>query len=219
MSLALLGAAASSAMAQTVTTPATTATVFDQVEEDWVLVVANPDTLGVGPQITTCMSPLGLGDTSNPFVAFDLNYREYPDFLPGGMQLQVWSSGQVLSVSTQGTQQFATPNERITWTQQMILSGGKVTYNINNGQSTTWNQFGQGNNLSVSFSTTAATLEGYDPDDSVTASGASWQKNNVTSLTLSQVRYYANGQLLWTDTTPRSVVSATSSTSGFSTTP
>lgn len=178
----------------------------DAVEEDWRLVVSDPDPLQEGPQITTCMSPLA--DDLAPFVAFDMNYREYPGYQSGGMQVQVWSSGQVLGNSSQGSALFNTPGETVTWTQRMALNAGAVNYDINNGQSTTWGQFGQSNKLSVSFPTTAVTLAGYDPAKSVRSSGVSWESNHVQSLTLVQVRYYANGQLIWTDTNPKSVVSS-----------
>ena len=75
--------------------------VIDSVQEDWQLVVASTDRAGVGPQITTCMSTVA--DDSDPFVAFDLNFREYPSFRPGGLQVQVWSGDNVLATSSQGT--------------------------------------------------------------------------------------------------------------------
>src|SRR5690242_5875476 len=88
---------------------------IDHVEEDWQVVVTKPDVAGVGPQVTTCMSPVSNGST--PFVAFDINYREFPSFSAGGLQLQVWSGKTVLSTSTLGSNQFATANETVTWTQ------------------------------------------------------------------------------------------------------
>src|SRR5262249_50754347 len=72
--------------------------VPDQVEEDWLLVIGNPDYVGVGPQITTSMSPVG--DSSTPFAAFDLNYREFPSFQAGGMQIQVWSGKNVYGTAS-----------------------------------------------------------------------------------------------------------------------
>jgi hypothetical protein len=167
-------------------------------------VIADPDPLGVGPQITTVMSPVG--DGSSPFFAFDMNYREYPVFFPGGMQIQVWSGKRVTDTSSQGTALFNNSGESITWTQRMSISGGNVNYAVDNGQSTTWGQFGQGSQLTVSFSSTLNDLSGYDPDGSATNSGASWQSNHVTKLVLLRVRYYANGQLLWTDTNARTLI-------------
>lgn len=182
----------------------------DRVEEDWRLIVATPDVDGVGPQITTSMCPLA--DRSRaPFVAFDLNYREYPSFSAGGYQAQVWSNDQLLQNSTGGkTDQLATANETITWTQRMSLSSGQVSYAIVSGSSTTWGNFGQ--SVNVGFSTSLATLSGYDPSSSVSNSGASWQVNNVQELTLVTVRYYAGGVLLSTDSTARTIVSNGAST-------
>ena len=98
----------------------------DRVEEDWRLVVASPDVDGVAPQITTSMCPVA-DRTQSPFVAFDLNYREYPTFTAGGYQAQVWSNDQLLQNSSGGkTDQFATANETITWTQRMSLANGQV---------------------------------------------------------------------------------------------
>lgn len=202
-----LWVAIAATLAMAATTPAQIITTpIDRVEEDWVLVVNTPDTVDEGPQITTCMSPVG--DNSTPFVAFDINYREYPTFQSGGMQLQVWSNdanNQVLSTSTQGTSLLATPGETISWTQQMSLSNGAIAYDISNGQSQTWGKFGQGNNLGVQFTTSLASLGGYSPNVSKAKSGVTWEANHVTSLTIVQVRYYSGGQLVSTDTNPRSV--------------
>jgi len=177
----------------------------DRVEEDWALVVDNPDPLGVGPQVTTCMA----ADTNDPatFVAFDMNYREYPNFLAGGMQLQVWSSKKVIDTATLGTQAFNTQGETVTWTQRMWLSGGRVYYDVQNGQSVTWGMFGKGSGLNVSYPTTALTLGGYTSKDSSVKSGVTWEANYVKSLTLVRVRYYTSGLLTWTDTNPKVLVS------------
>jgi hypothetical protein len=180
-------------------------TSFDAVEEDWELVVATPDVTGVGPQITTCMSPVA-GNPSPFFVAFNLNYRERPNFAPGGMHVKVWANSEILSTSSAGSAQFGTPGETVTWTQRMFLLGGLVVYDVKDGHSITWGAFGQGWLLGAVFPSTVSTLAGYDPEASVRTSGVGWQSNNVTHLILMRVRYYSDGQLIWTDTNPRPVV-------------
>lgn len=178
--------------------------VITGVEEDWSLVINSPDVTGIGPQVTTCMRPAG--DDAAPFVAFDLNYREYPTFQVGGMQIQVWANNRVVNTSSQGTAQFQTANETVTWTQRMSISNGTVTYDVDNGQSTTWGKFGQGQGLlALAYTTTLADMSGYSPDTSVAKSGVTWEADRADSLTLVQVRYYSNGQLVSTDTNPRSV--------------
>lgn len=176
----------------------------DRVEEDWELVIATPDMVGAGPQITTAMSPVA--DATSPFVALDLNYREYPAFVAGGMQVQVWSDKMLLGTATQATEQCNTPGEKLTWTQRMSLASGTVTYAVVNGTSTTWGKFGQGYGLlNVTFDSTLASLAAYSPDLSAANSGVSWESNLVTSMKIVQVRYYSNGVVIATDSKTRSV--------------
>lgn len=178
----------------------------DEIQEDWQLVVGSADVTGVGPQITTVMSPTA--NLSDPFVAYDMNYREYPSFQPGGMQLQVWTDNKVTTTSSQESDQFQTDNETVTWTQKIKISSGSIKCSVANGQSTTWGRFGQSddNNFNVSYSTGLTSLSGYDPAFSVKNSGASWESDRVTTLKLIQVRYYSNGNLYYTDTTTRNLI-------------
>jgi hypothetical protein len=186
------------------TSLAVAAATANRIEEDWSVVVASYDTDGVGPQITTSMSPVS--DNSTPFVAFDLNYREYPDFIAGGMQTQIWSGANLSGYATQSTSQLQNNNETITWTQRMTLGSGSVTYLVLNGSSQSFGQFGQTYGLSpVSFSTSVTSFAGYSPATSIKNSGASWESNLVTSMTLTQVRYYSGSTLLATDSTQYSV--------------
>jgi hypothetical protein len=184
----------------------------DQVEEDWQVVVASPDSGAIGPQVTMVMSPTS--DPSAPFLTFDLNYRDDPTWQPGGLQIKAYDATSdpstppaVLGSDSQGNEVCQTDGETITWTQRLGVSGGSLNFNIVNGQSTTWGQFGQGQGtLSVSVASTGSDLGAYKPDYSVAKSGVSWQSNRVTSMTLLQVRYYSGGKLVATDSTPRSVV-------------
>jgi hypothetical protein len=177
----------------------------DRVEEDWQLVIATPNPDEVGPQITTCMSPVS--DNSTPFAAFDLNYLDYPSFQAGGLQVKVYSSGNVTSSSSQGSSVLSTPNETITWTQRMhIVGSNAIRYSIVNGQSTTWGSFGRNQGLaSVTLNASLGSLAAYSPATSVASSGVGWQSNRVSQMTLVQVRYYNSGQLIATDTTSRPV--------------
>src|SRR5262249_7561551 len=181
----------------------------DKVEEDWQLVISSPNPDEVGPQITTCMSPVA--DGSTPFVAFDLNYRDSPTFQSGGLQVKVCSDGDVMSSSSQGTALCQTANETITWTQRMTISNdGTVAYTVANGKSTTWGAFGDTQGLDpVSFTAEVTSLESYSPDTSVAKSGAGWQSNRVAKMSLVCVRYYSGNQLISTDTNSRTVELAT----------
>ncbi len=181
--------------------PAPSQTI-DRVEEDWELVIARPDLPAAGPQITTTMRPAGL--TSSPVINFNLNYRDRPQFQAGGLQIQGWNESNLLGLATEGHAPLATVNETITWTQRMTLSGGSLEYEVRSGHSTTWGDFG-GDDLKVSFPSTASNLGEYDPTISAQKSGIGWQSDHVTSMKLVRVRYYSNGNLVSTDDAARVV--------------
>src|SRR5262249_30687112 len=60
-----------------------------RIEEDWELVVADPDPSTFAPQVTSTISPLD--NLSGYYGVFDLNLRNLPVYEAGGMQLQVWN--------------------------------------------------------------------------------------------------------------------------------
>src|SRR5262245_13872484 len=66
-----------------------------KVEEDWELVLLEPDTAVTGPQLTCTMAPTASPDALR--VAFDVNHASVPSFSSGGMQLQVWQGEQCVS--------------------------------------------------------------------------------------------------------------------------
>jgi hypothetical protein len=181
---------------------AQTAQPIDRVEEDWELVIEEPDVDGAGPQVTTTMSPQE--DNSASFFAFNVNYRDSP-FRAGGLQVLAWSGKDLLASTTDKEAQCSTSGETITWTQRLSLSGGSLAYQIAQGRSTTWGSFNQGGQLDVSPSTSLASLDSYSPAVSVANSGVGWQANHVTRMTLARVRYYSGGTLVRTDDTPRSI--------------
>jgi hypothetical protein len=176
----------------------------DRVEEDWELVIEQTDLPTVGPQMTTTMSPSG--DNTGIFVALNLNYRENP-FKAGGLEIQVWEGRYLIVKDSDKTAQCMTNGETITWTQRMNLVNGVVSYEIMNGHSTTWNDFGNANGLAVEWTADADVkdLTKYSPDVSIANSGVGWQSNNVRSMKLLRVRYYAADQLLRVDDMPREV--------------
>jgi hypothetical protein len=94
----------------------------------------------------------------------------------------------------------------------MSLSAGVLTYEICDGQSYTWGPFGQGEHLQVSITTAATSLDAYSTQATVDNSGAGWQSNRVEHLSLKAVRYYAGGNLVATDSTPRELVIHTAET-------
>jgi hypothetical protein len=179
------------------------ATDIVRVEEDWELVVSQPDANLNGPQVTCVISPLTVDDA---YCAFDINYHTQPDYSPGGLQVHVWDPKSPIvtgNLPVSGVMQQS--GETVTWTQTMSLSQGSLSFAVSNGQSATWGSF-DNSDKPVSVCTSAQNLNGYDPNQSLANSGVSFASNLVTSLTLKAVRWYsADGTLLGQITTPQTV--------------
>jgi len=165
-----------------------------RVEEDWELVVGTPAPESLAPQVSSVISPQGNIDGLH--AAMELNVQSLLDFLAGGIQLQVWHGETPLN--DRKFPSFAVlshPNETITWTQSMEIADGMLTFEITDGSSLTWGNFGGQGYLKAAIGTQLTNLNSYNPAVSAANSGVSYAANRVQSLTLKAVRvYYATGE-------------------------
>lgn len=169
-----------------------------RVEEDWELQVATPDPNNDAPQISVVFAPTA--DVDWAYAEFDINHHSHPDFIAGGLQLQVWSGGRPIVVNNDpdgGV--ISQPQERVRWTQSMHLDDGVLTFAITGGTSTTWGAFGGDGKLSIRTAAPLADLNGYDTAVSLKNSGVGFAANRVQSLKIVAVRRYtADGTVLTT---------------------
>jgi hypothetical protein len=175
-----------------------------RIEEDWELVIAAPSPNSDAPQITCTVSPLR--DVDSFHATFIVNNHDVPTFAAGGLQMQAWN-GKTLLASKRAPNQavLATPGETIRWTQVMRLTDDGLQFQVVNGSSTTWGNFGNDWTLQTTVDAGLANLNGYSPDISAQQSGVSYAGNRVQSLTLKRVRAYSANGLLGTDIKPRVV--------------
>ena len=160
-----------------------------QIEEDWELVVGEPDTAVSAPQVTMVMSPTD--HIGGQYFLFTLNYIAHPDYEPGGMQVQRWM-GEDLIHSRRGDKEgtIHSNNDVIRWTQRMSIdSDGRVTFEIRNGHSASWGNFGSAGILRDTISTSQSNLNDFKPSISIGQSGVSYAGNRVKSLTLMKLRW------------------------------
>ena len=112
-----------------------------RVEEDWELVVIDPDPDSSGPQINCLISPIG--NANGTYATLELNHHSLNSDEEGGMQLQVWDGesrvgpAKIVTAAT-----LSTLWETITWTQSMRVSGTGLVFEVINGSSETWTKFG-----------------------------------------------------------------------------
>lgn len=177
-----------------------------RVEEDWVLVLNEPDGSVDSPQFHTVMSPFS--DVETYFAQVLWNYREEPDYISGGVQLQSYDGETLVRGKSMEFGQLSTTAETVSWTQSLETNGTSLSFSISNGQSTTWGVFGK--DMYIATDAALASLNNYNPDFSAQASGITYGSNRVNTMTITQVRYYGASGLLGVDATPR-VVSELSS--------
>ena len=176
-----------------------------QVEEDWELVVQEPDSDTVAPQVTCMMSPTSGDDGLH--MTFELNHKSGAQFVPGGLTMQLWDGESWISTKRgDSSRVMSTAAETVRWTQSMKINGGNLVFEIKNGTSSTWGEFGDG---SEKFRSSTAwgqdNVNSYSPDNSVHLSGIGFASNRVHSLVLKRVRVYAPSGEFYEDTTRRAV--------------
>lgn len=159
-----------------------------EIEEHWELQVGEPDGPSSSPQV--CMVMSHTGDLASDYFVLTLNHHNSPFFAPGGMQVQRWSGEEVVE-SRLGPQEttLSQYEETITWVQRMTLDAGTLTYEIDNGSSSSWGAFGGEGHLRLSVATAAENLNTYRPAISIEQSGVSYAGNRVRSLTLTRLRW------------------------------
>jgi hypothetical protein len=160
-----------------------------RVEEDWELVIGQPDAEVDAPQVACLMSPVGNVEWFH--ASFEINHQSQPEFTPGGLALQVWE-GEVpyRDRSVTNIAVMSQDGETVAWTQSMRLADGQLIFEILNGTSRTWGNFGAPNGLKTAVPTALADLNGYNPAVSVSDSGPIYGGNRVQSLVLKRIRLH-----------------------------
>jgi hypothetical protein len=172
-----------------------------RVEEDWRLVVSEPDASTVSPQVTCTMSPVN--HLGSHHAVFDLNLRNFPSYEAGGVQLQLWSGDSTVnSVRSNVGVALQTGGETITWTQRMSLSDGTLQFAVVDGSSSTWGDFGSGSSIALSTDADLENLNSYSPSVSVSNSGVGFGSNRVASLVRTAIRVYSAAGLEAQNTDP-----------------
>jgi hypothetical protein len=174
------------------------------VEEDWEVVMAEPEPTDAAPQITCTISPYQ--HLNNMYGVVEINHKTLPYWAGGGVHLQTWVGDYNLTrKDIENNAKLSTSGEVVNWTSRMRISDGSLRFSIINGNSTTWGTFGGSSTLWSSYGSSLTNLDSYSPEFSVQNSGIGFASNRVRSLTLVRVRYtLADGTVL-TDDSPRVV--------------
>jgi hypothetical protein len=173
-----------------------------RVEEDWEIVIGEPNSDEISPQLYVVVTPNGSLDTK--YAVFEINNLLLPDFYGGGLQFQTWYGDQAIGEAHHTNYNaLSTSGETITFTVSMRLNEGNVQFEVLNGKSETWGDFGGSNSLKLSHSSSLSDLSAYDPEKSARWSRVGFGRGRVSKFALKKVRYYSNSSLEKTDETVR----------------
>jgi len=193
--LLVAGVAALLASAQVV---AQTSPTYDRIEEDWEIVVNEPDPATNAPQLINVISPTWhlLGQYS----VFEVNHITQVDYQAGGWQLQRWNGDtyQANRTSTPAAV-LSTTGETLHYTLAMSVNDGVLKFMLLNGTSQSWGNFG-GSSEQLSVNAPVSNLNGYRTSLSVSNARVGFAGHRVGRFALKEVRYYSGGTVVLRDT-------------------
>jgi hypothetical protein len=175
-----------------------------RVEEDWELVIGEPDANSAGPQIACTMSPFA--NINDTHFTLEINHRSVPWWSPGGISIHQWTGEwRQQSFDRADRSVMQTNDEVVRWTQAMFVESGKLTFMVKDGTSTTWGPFGFSSMFKLQTSWGVNNINSYTPDVSAALSGAAYASNRVKRLRLLQVRATLSDGTVITDNSERIV--------------
>jgi hypothetical protein len=156
------------------------------IEEHWELTVGGPEVERCAPQVSLVMSPTG--DMDGLHFIFLLNHSTFPDFVPGGLQMQSWYGDSLLDTTNSNRINILSyDNETVRWVQKLSIQDGRVVFDVDNGTSQSWGNFGHGDGLVMWTGQRMDRLNDYRPAVSIEESGITFAGNRVSSLVLTKL--------------------------------
>ena len=169
-------------------------TVF-LIEEDWEMVLNDPEPKTNSPQIAFFQYP----DSSREDVYFQLqmNYAAEEGYSSGGFRVSAISQDRPSDEErSELTETLSMDGDRLTWTSAMAVYKGKLMFAIKNGQGAQWGEFGGPEYLVEISKGGTNDLSGYDPMKSLASVDVGFGANRVSSIRLRTVRFiYTDGRV------------------------
>ncbi len=161
-----------------------------KIEEDWELVVNDPDANNYSPQVTFFMSPRL---SEYDYFQLQMNYSADADvdFTGGGFHVAAVRNGSMYDEARSQTRlAISSDNDHIRWTSVMANINGEYLFAVKNGYGDEWGPFGGPEYLVRMPAEGDKALNEYSPQASLDNVDIGFGANRVSSLKLLQVRYY-----------------------------
>lgn len=160
-----------------------------RVEEDWELVVREPDPGIHSPQVTLFTCPFASGD--GQYFQFQLNHAADAWFSGGGFQVAAVVNEDLVDRARSVVETPLSINgDVVQWTVVMAVIDGQFLYAVKDGHAGAWGNFGGPEYLVRMPAGTTQDLSGYSYQNSLGSLDVGFGANRVESLRLKRVRYY-----------------------------
>lgn len=163
------------------------------VEEDWELVINEPDTKINSPQVAFFLYPDA--EHADCYFQLQMNYAAEDGYSSGGFRVGAFCAEvPVDEERSQIRSSLAWDNDTIRWTSAMAIFHGKLMMAVKDGYGMQWGHFGGPEYLVQMDDQELHCLDHYTPEKSLQSVDIGFGANRVASITLKQVRLtYTDG--------------------------
>ena len=147
-----------------------------KVEEDWELVVNQPDASSNSPQITFFTSPSHLLEDS--YFQLQMNYHAADDYSSGGFHVASVSDDQTVDDARSMTRKnLATNDDLIRWTSVMAVIDNRALFAGRDGYGREWGSFGGPDYLVLMVPSPVPDLSNYRYQESMKSVDLGYRRN------------------------------------------
>ncbi|MCC9600220.1 hypothetical protein LOC67_06580 [Stieleria sp. JC731] len=157
------------------------------VEEDWELVINEPEPAINSPQIAFFMYPKG--GREDLYFQLQMNYAAEQGYSSGGFRVGAFTGDQPQDEErSRVSQTLAWDNDRVSWTSAMAVFNNKLMFAVKDGYGYQWGVFGGPDYLVEMDDEGIDSLKDYTPAESLAAVDIGFGSNRVASIRLKTVR-------------------------------
>lgn len=160
-----------------------------KVEEDWEMVIYEPDPSIYSPQVTFFTSPSA--ELQQTYFQLQMNYEADESFSAGGFHVAAVSDGEVVDEErSEHRITLSKNNDQIQWTNVMAVVDGKLLFAVKDGLGQDWGAFGGPEYLVRIAQSPVSHLGNYRYQQSLQTVDIGFGANRVQSVTLRRVRFH-----------------------------
>ncbi len=162
------------------------------IEEDWEMVINEPDPNSHSPQVTFFTSPCA--DCDDSYFQLQMNYAADEGFSGGGFHVAAVNKSEIVDEERSQTKvALTTAHDHVRWTNVMALIDGTLYFAVKSGHCNDWGPFG-GPEYLVEMPTQSKDLSDYRSQQSLETVDIGFGGNRVNSVTLrSVILHYSDG--------------------------